>query len=145
MRQCSSQVKKLAILKPTGHALAGQPIAHLQPLLPAVRPDLDQHHALLVGLLFFTVWIVGLNTEKRKCYDIYFSQGVGGLNRGSNVSFAGVPVGQITKISLLPDRPEFVWVQIEVDAQTPVLQGTTAQIRRSTSRPFSSRPARAYA
>jgi phospholipid/cholesterol/gamma-HCH transport system substrate-binding protein len=85
--------------------------------------------ALLVGLLFFTVWIVGVNTEKRKCYDIYFSQGVGGLNRGSNISFNGVPVGQITRISLLPNRPEFVWVRIEVDDSTPVLQGTTAQIR----------------
>jgi phospholipid/cholesterol/gamma-HCH transport system substrate-binding protein len=85
--------------------------------------------ALLVGLLFFAVWIAGLNTEKRKCFDIYFSQGVGGLNRGSNVSFAGVPVGQITRISLLPDRPEFVWVRIEVDETTPVLQGTVAQIK----------------
>jgi len=85
--------------------------------------------ALLVGLLFFTVWIVGLNTEKRKCYDIYFSQGVGGLNTGSNVSFSGVPVGQIKKISLLPNRPEFVWVRIEVNEDTPVLQGTTAQIK----------------
>src|SRR4028118_864623 len=85
--------------------------------------------ALLVGLLFFTVWIVGLNTEKRKCYDIYFSQGVGGLNRGSNISYNGVPVGQITRISLLPNRPEFVWVRIEVDDSTPVLQGTTAEIQ----------------
>ena len=32
------------------------------------------------------------------------------------------------KISLLPNRPEFVWVRIEVDEQTPVLQGTSAQI-----------------
>ncbi|GAA4033345.1 MlaD family protein [Sphingomonas rosea] len=85
--------------------------------------------ALLVGLLFFAVWIAGLKTDKRQCYDIYFSQGVGGLNRGTNVSFSGVPVGQITKISLLPDRPEFVWVRIEVDQTTPVLQGTNAQIK----------------
>ena len=85
--------------------------------------------ALLVGLLLFAVWIAGLNTDKRKCFDIYFSQGVGGLNRGSNVSFSGVPVGQITKVSLLPDRPEFVWVRIEVEESTPVLQGTTAQIK----------------
>src|SRR4028119_847831 len=85
--------------------------------------------ALLVGLLFFTVWIVGVNTEKRKCYDIYFSQGVGGLNRGANIGFNGLPVGQISRISLLPNRPEFVWVRIEVDENTPVLQGTTAQIR----------------
>lgn len=85
--------------------------------------------ALLIGLLFFSVWIAGLNTEKRKCFDIYFSQGVGGLNRGTNVSFSGVPVGQITRISLLPNRPEFVWVRIEVDESTPVLRGTTAQIK----------------
>jgi phospholipid/cholesterol/gamma-HCH transport system substrate-binding protein len=37
-------------------------------------------------------------------------------------------VGQVTKISLLPNRPEFVWVRIEVEEQTPVLQGTSAQI-----------------
>lgn len=85
--------------------------------------------ALLVGLLLFSVWLVGYNTERRRCFDIYFSQGVGGLNRGSNVSYNGVPVGQITQVSLLPQRPEFVWVRIEVDEQTPVLQGTNAQIR----------------
>jgi phospholipid/cholesterol/gamma-HCH transport system substrate-binding protein len=37
-------------------------------------------------------------------------------------------VGQVSKISLLPNRPEFVWVRIDVDQQTPVLQGTTAEI-----------------
>jgi phospholipid/cholesterol/gamma-HCH transport system substrate-binding protein len=84
--------------------------------------------ALLVGLLFFTAWLTGFNTETRRCFDIYFPA-VGGLNRGSNVSFSGVPVGQITRISLLPNRPEFVWVRIEVDEATPVLEGTSAQIR----------------
>jgi phospholipid/cholesterol/gamma-HCH transport system substrate-binding protein len=37
-------------------------------------------------------------------------------------------VGQVKKISLLPNRPEFVWVRIEVNDETPVLQGTSAQI-----------------
>ncbi len=85
--------------------------------------------ALLAGLLLFTVWLAGLSNKAAKCFDIYFSQGVGGLNKGSAVSFSGVPVGEIKQISLLPDRPEFVWVRIEVDAETPVLQGTTAQIK----------------
>ena len=85
--------------------------------------------ALLVGLLVFIVWLAGLSNQATKCFDIYFSQGVGGLNKGSSVNFQGVPVGQIEKISLLPARPEFVWVRIEVDAETPVLQGTTAQIK----------------
>ena len=84
---------------------------------------------LLVGLLIFIVWMAGLSNQATRCFDIYFSQGVGGLNKGSSVNFQGVPVGQIEKISLLPDRPEFVWVRVEVDAQTPVLQGTTAQIK----------------
>ena len=85
--------------------------------------------ALLAGLALFTVWLAGLSNVQKQCYDIYFQQGVGGLNKGTNVSFSGVPVGQITKISLLPDRPEFVWVRIEVDSGTPVLQGTSAQIK----------------
>ena len=83
--------------------------------------------ALLAGLLVFIVWLAGLSSTAQKCYDIYFPA-VGGINKGSNVSFSGVPVGQVAKISLLPNRPEFVWVRIEVDEQTPVLQGTTAEI-----------------
>jgi phospholipid/cholesterol/gamma-HCH transport system substrate-binding protein len=85
--------------------------------------------ALLVGVLLFIVWLAGLSNKTTKCYDIYFSQAVGGLNKGSNVTFSGVPVGQVQKISLLPSRPEFVWVRVDVDQQTPVLQGTTAQIK----------------
>src|SRR3954469_1561714 len=85
--------------------------------------------ALLAGVLLFIVWLAGLSNKASKCYDIYFNQAVGGLNKGSNVTFSGVPVGQIKKISLLPNRPEFVWVRIDVDEQTPVLQGTTAQIK----------------
>jgi phospholipid/cholesterol/gamma-HCH transport system substrate-binding protein len=84
--------------------------------------------ALLVGTLFFIVWLAGLSSKDERCFDIYFPA-VGGLSKGSTVSFSGVPVGQIDKISLLPNRPEFVWVRINVDAETPVLQGTTAQIK----------------
>ena len=83
--------------------------------------------ALLVGLLLFFVWLAGLSNVATKCYDIYFPA-VGGINKGTNVSFSGVPVGQVTKIGLLPNRPEFVWVRISVDEQTPVLEGTTAEI-----------------
>ena len=83
--------------------------------------------ALLAGVLLFIVWLAGLSSKTTKCYDIYFPA-VGGINKGSNVSFSGVPVGQVARISLLPNRPEFVWVRIEVDQQTPVLEGTTAEI-----------------
>ncbi|WP_265569840.1 MlaD family protein [Sphingomicrobium nitratireducens] len=84
--------------------------------------------ALMIGLLVFVVWLAGLSSSAKACYDVYFRQGVAGLNRGSNVSFAGVPVGEVESINLLPERPEFVWVRISVNASTPVLQGTQATI-----------------
>jgi phospholipid/cholesterol/gamma-HCH transport system substrate-binding protein len=83
--------------------------------------------ALLAGVLLFIVWLAGLSNKAMKCYDIYFPA-VGGINKGSNVSFSGVQVGQVTKVALLPNRPEVVWVRIDVEPQTPVLQGTTAEI-----------------
>lgn len=85
--------------------------------------------ALIAGLLIFIIWLTGATSRTTSCFDIYFNQGVSGLNKGSAVNYKGVPVGQIDKISLLPDRPEFVWVRVSVDADTPVLQGTTAQIK----------------
>ena len=83
--------------------------------------------ALLIGTLLFIVWLAGISGKTQKCYDIYFPA-VGGIAKGSNVSFSGVGVGQVDKVSLLPNRPEFVWVRISVDPQTPVLEGTTAEI-----------------
>ena len=83
--------------------------------------------ALLVGTLLFIIWLAGLSASSTKCYDIYFPA-VGGIDKGSTVSFSGVGVGKVTKVSLLPNRPEFVWVRIDVDQQTPVLEGTTAEI-----------------
>ena len=85
--------------------------------------------AMLAALLIFAVWLAGLSNKSTRCFDIYFTQAVGGLNKGTDVTFSGVPVGKIEKISLLPERPEFVWVRISVDNETPVLQGTTAQIK----------------
>ena len=83
--------------------------------------------ALLIGTLLFIVWLADLSGNTSKCYDIYFPA-VGGIDKGSNVSFSGVHVGSVEKVSLLPNRPEFVWVRINVDPQTPVLEGTTAEI-----------------
>jgi phospholipid/cholesterol/gamma-HCH transport system substrate-binding protein len=83
--------------------------------------------ALLIGTLLFIVWLAGLSGKTSKCYDVYFPA-VGGIDKGSNVSFSGVHVGQVDKVSLLPNRPEFVWVRISIDPQTPVLEGTTAEI-----------------
>ena len=84
--------------------------------------------SLLVALLFFLGWLAGFNTATEQRYDIFFKTSVEGLAKGSPVTFAGVPVGKVEQIKLMPDSHEFVRVRIAVDQDTPVLQGTTATI-----------------
>jgi phospholipid/cholesterol/gamma-HCH transport system substrate-binding protein len=86
---------------------------------------------LLVALAAAIVWIARLNQGNRNEYDIFYNQSVSGLANGSQVSFAGVPVGQVSQIALSEDNPEFVRVRIQVKEKVPILVGTTATIQSS--------------
>ena len=70
-----------------------------------------------------------MSGESKKEYDIFFNTAVDGLARGSAATFSGVPIGQIESINLEPKSPQFVRVRISVQADTPVLVGTTATIK----------------
>ncbi len=83
---------------------------------------------LLALLALFTVWIARLGGASEKEYDIFFPTTVDGLARGSAVTFAGVPLGQVTQIELWRTNVEFVRVRIRVSEDAPILQGTTASI-----------------
>lgn len=84
---------------------------------------------LLAVVAAFLIWIVRFGDGATKQYDIFFSQSVGGLAKGTGVTFAGVPSGQVLKVELWPKDPNFVRVRIEVSEATPILQGTTATIQ----------------
>ena len=84
--------------------------------------------ALVAAVALFTVWITNLGSGEKKEYDIFFKQSVSGLNKGSNVSFSGVPAGTVEKIALWKPDPNFVRVRIKIDKDIPILQGTTASI-----------------
>src|SRR5918993_2810284 len=87
---------------------------------------------LLLGLLaIFIVWLAQLGNTNRKEYDIFFPQSVGGLAEGSEVTFKGVPAGQVKDIELWKKDPSFVRVRVSLDEEIPVLQGTTATISAS--------------
>jgi len=87
--------------------------------------------ALLTALAAFIVWIARLGQGQQNEYDILFEQSVAGLANGSQVSFAGVPVGQVADIELWEQDPEYVRVRIKVKDNVPVLIGTTATIQAS--------------
>lgn len=87
--------------------------------------------ALLGALAAFILWLASYGEGTRQEYDIFFKQSVEGLANGSQVSFSGVPVGQVQDIELWPKDPEFVRVRISVDREVPVLVGTTATVQSS--------------
>ena len=86
---------------------------------------------LLGASAFLTIWIARLNQGALNEYDIFFKQSVDGLAKGSEVSFSGVPFGQVKEIELWERDPEFVRVRIAVDRKVPILQGTTASLQGS--------------
>jgi phospholipid/cholesterol/gamma-HCH transport system substrate-binding protein len=85
--------------------------------------------ALLAALAAFIIWLTGLGAGDQRRYDIFFKQSVNGLAKGSQVSFAGVPAGQVDEIALWTKNPEFVRVRISVNDDIPILIGTTATIQ----------------
>ena len=87
--------------------------------------------ALLAGLAWFFVWLAGLGEGDQNEYDIFFKQSVSGLANGSAVSYAGVPAGQVTGITLWKKDPEFVRVRIRVKDDVPIRVGTFATIQSS--------------
>ncbi|MDZ7587882.1 MAG: MlaD family protein [Parasphingorhabdus sp.] len=91
--------------------------------------------ALLIGIAAFLVWIVRFGDGDKKRYDIFFEQSVGGLASGAGVSFAGVPSGQVEKVELWKQDPNFVRVRVAVNGDTPILEGTTATIQTSFTAP----------
>lgn len=86
---------------------------------------------LLAALAAFIIWLAQLGQGSTKDYDIFFKQSVSGLAKGSQVAFAGVPVGQVKEIVLSEDDPEFVRVRIAVKEEVPILVGTAATIQGS--------------
>lgn len=86
---------------------------------------------LLAMLAGGVIWIARLSEGNQQEYDIFFQQSVDGLANGSAVTFAGVPVGQISQIELWPKDPKFVRVRIKVDEKLPVSVGTVATIQGS--------------
>lgn len=87
--------------------------------------------ALMAALAAFVIWIARLNAGEQEEYDIFFKQSVDGLAKGSEVTFSGVPAGQVKLIELWRKDPEFVRVRIKINDQVPILQGTTATIQGS--------------
>lgn len=83
--------------------------------------------AVLAAAFGFVYWFAGpQDNHARKIYEILFDGSVAGLRQGNNVLFNGIPVGQVTKMGLVPDQPGQVLVTVGVDNNVPVLSDARA-------------------
>ncbi len=84
---------------------------------------------LLLAVMIAAFWFSRISSGQDELYDIYFKQSVNGLAKGSSVTFAGVPSGQVKEIELWKRDPNFVRVRIALKSDTPILEGTVATIQ----------------
>ena len=85
---------------------------------------------LLTAILVFAVWITGASLNKgRDRYRIRFDGPVRGLQLGGKVKLFGVNVGEVEKIRLDPEQYGKIDVVITVAENTPILEGSAAELR----------------
>ena len=77
----------------------------------------------------FSIWIAGgRDTDTAKTYAVLFDRDVSGLALGSPVRYLGVDVGDVIGMRLVTDVGTRVAVELSIDVETPVHQGTYASI-----------------
>lgn len=95
------------------------------------------HHVIIglftllagAGAVLFAVWISNANTSSDyRYYTVVFREAVTGLSRGSAVQYRGIPIGDITELSLDPADPAQVLAGIRISGSAPVTEDTSARL-----------------
>ena len=76
--------------------------------------------AVVAAAFGFVYWLRGVGGPDKAFYRIRFDGPVGGLTTGSPVTFNGVPVGEVTLLSLDKDDPNRTTVIVAVARGAPV-------------------------
>jgi phospholipid/cholesterol/gamma-HCH transport system substrate-binding protein len=85
--------------------------------------------AIVAAGFGFVWWFTGSsNRGPRVSYDVIFDGTVSGLQRGSAVTFNGIPVGEVTGLRLDATDPRRVIATIAVPPGTPVKADTRAEL-----------------
>jgi phospholipid/cholesterol/gamma-HCH transport system substrate-binding protein len=83
--------------------------------------------AIVAAAFAFVWWFTGSNNRgPRVSYDVIFDGTVSGLQRGSAVTFNGIPVGEVTGLRLDAADPRRVIATIALPPGTPVKADTRA-------------------
>ncbi len=95
------------------------------------------HHVIIglftllagAGAVLFAIWISNATTSSDyRYYTVVFREAVTGLSRGSAVQYRGIPIGDITDLSLDPADPAQVLAGIRITGTAPVTRDTKARL-----------------
>lgn len=82
----------------------------------------------IVGALGFFIWLASVQVDRQYAqYGVLF-ENVSGLDASGDVLFNGVGVGRVVGIRIWENDPSLAYVEIEIDADTPVRADTVAQL-----------------
>lgn len=80
-------------------------------------------------LLVSVLWLsAGTQQKVYATYQAYIAESVSGLNLKAPVKYRGVDVGYVTHISLVPDRPNDVYVLLKIEKNVLIKEDTFATL-----------------
>jgi len=84
--------------------------------------------AFSIALAFFCAWLAHSGNKDDVMYRIHFTESVSGLELGDPVRFLGVEVGLVKSMTIRPDDPNRVEVDVQLRKDTPIKTDTTATL-----------------
>ena len=84
----------------------------------------------LAGLAAFLVWYSGAGSQPQQVlYQTGFRESVNGLNRGGEVRYRGIRIGEVKSIDVNPEDPGLVDVTMSVSSRYRLRQGDQAGLK----------------
>jgi len=84
---------------------------------------------LCAAIALTIIWLSsGFSTQVYTTYLVYMQESVSGLNIDAPVEYNGVAVGAVKLVKLDPNDPHIVDLELDIKADTPITQGTTATL-----------------
>lgn len=82
-----------------------------------------------IALAFFFIWLTRSGNKDDVLYRIHFEESVSGLSLGDPVKYLGVDVGMVEAMTIKPDDPSRVEVDVKLQKDAPVRTDTKATLQ----------------
>ena len=82
-----------------------------------------------IALAFFFLWLARSGNKDDVLYRVHFSESVSGLSLGDPVKYLGVNVGMVSSMTIKPDDPSQVQVDLKLRKDAPVKTDTKATLQ----------------